>query len=74
MQLRVKTKLYPNESTNPTLKAQGPRRTVRDPRSPVHGPAPHHQFFGQVTPGSWPLALVPLSVPKQGTCVLLVDC
>ena len=33
--IRIANETLPNGSTNPTLKARGPRRTVRDPRSPV---------------------------------------
>ena len=35
--IRIANETLPNGSTNPTLKAQGPRRTVRDPGSSVHG-------------------------------------
>ena len=33
----LQTKLSPNESTKPCLKARGPRRTVHDPGSPDSG-------------------------------------
>jgi hypothetical protein len=72
------TKPPPNESTTPILKARCPRRRV--PRSGVPGP---HSCSSTVAirhsnPCRWilfhdPWPVVPLGVPKQGTCVAFVD-
>jgi len=56
MALTPQTKSPPNESTNPTLKARGPRRGAHDPGFPVHGPAAQRWRMGQVTPALGPLS------------------
>ena len=65
----------PNESTEPTLKVQGPRPALRDQGVPLYDQTHHPLLSGSVTPEPWSIDLrtvVPLGALKLGACFMVV--